>query len=157
MTAVTYQEALPGLIAASFVAAAVALGLVVVVLRQRTRGKAPRAEGDAEEARDGQARELAALTERLERLAERVERDLSQQMREARDLLAETERRASEPREGSSGGSPGRYEPGAEPRRAEVIRLSRQGVDAVEIARRMDLEVGEVELMVHLQGSSKRG
>jgi len=156
--AMTFQEALPGLIAASFVASGVVLGLIVVVLRQRTRPR--RIEGNQEEAAspDERMRDLEALADRLERLAARIERDLARQMQETRSLLTETERRTARLRELLDGHEPGSYESSEETRRkAEVVRLSRQGLDPVEIARRMRLDVGEVELLVRLQNCSPRG
>ncbi len=46
--------------------------------------------------------------------------------------------------------------PRPEPQQGEILRLHRQGLDLVEIARRLELTVGEVELTVNLSKSLGR-
>jgi len=71
-----------------------------------------------------------------------------------RKLLAELDVRIAELRRLSGPGADGRHSPAAESRRDEIRRLANQGIDPVGIAQRLDMHVGEVELMVHLDRSA---
>jgi len=44
----------------------------------------------------------------------------------------------------------GAYQPVEDPATNEILRMNRQGLDSIEIARRMDMDVGEVELIINL-------
>lgn len=76
---------------------------------------------------------LAAQTDRLERLLARAD-----------DKIARLGNGAP------ASGDVGRYAPVADPRRREIRRLAGQQVDSVEIARRLEMDVGEVELVLNL-------
>ncbi len=150
MTAPAVQNVLPGIVAGTCVAAAAALGLIIVVLHERRRrvvspgGDAPRARrrGAADAPPGGPA------------AAEELPGDLEQRIRRLQKLIADADGRIDELRRLAAAreDDAGLYQPDGpdEQARAEIIRLGRQGLEAVEIARRMDVAVGEVELVINL-------
>ena len=133
--------------------------IVVAIVRLHRRSGV---EGDE---RIGQ--DVAELVEQLDRLADhidaRLERRsavLERQLAAADERIAELRRLTETPGLIRSVGdeslaiSPS--ESGRDPRgrRAEILRLVRQDVDPVEIASRLHIDVGEVELVVHLDRST---
>lgn len=78
--------------------------------------------------------------------------ELETRANKLRQLLAEVDQRIEELRRLSSQtlSASGLAHSALERQQAEVFRLSRQGLDGVEIARRLELDVGEVELMLNL-------
>ena len=71
-----------------------------------------------------------------------------------RKLLAEVDARIAELRRLGGPRADGCYGPPGDSRRSEIRRLAGQGVDPVGIAQRLDMHVGEVELMLHLDRSA---
>ncbi len=119
--------------------------IVVAVVRLHLRRAAGRDEADEP------PRQPGGLPEDIEpRLAERVER--------LRGLLAEADQRIAELRRLREPARWARQGPGpADARQREVLRLARQQMGAVDIARQVDLDVGEVELLLSLYGSPEAG
>ena len=73
--------------------------------------------------------------------------ELQQQLDQAENRVARLERA----RDGLADDAVGEGRPAAAAKADEIARLAGQGVEAVEIARRMNMDVGEVELMINLQ------
>ena len=73
--------------------------------------------------------------------------ELQQLLDQAENRIARLERA----RDGSADDTGGQGRPAAAHKADEITRLAGQGVEAVEIARRMNMDVGEVELMINLQ------
>jgi hypothetical protein len=84
---------------------------------------------------------------------EEARQELQAGVGQLRRLLAEVDQRIEELRRLSAQAvtTSGLARSALERQQAEVFRLSRQGLDGVEIARRLELDVGEVELMLNLQ------
>jgi hypothetical protein len=149
------DELLPALIGATAVAAAVALGLILVVVREKHRQR-DEGVGQAQRPAGRPPPRTAELADRLEQLSRRLAADLDERTGEMERLLKEADARISELRRLSPAAGEGRYEPNGEgdARRAEVRRLCGRGLEPVEIARRMQMDVGEVELMINLSAPS---
>ena len=133
-------NALPVIIAAAFVGGAMGLGLALFALRDR-RGRKTAARPDSR----APAKQIPPTRESDERTAEELRRLIEQ----ADARIAELRRLLDEPHQ------PGRYRADrpADPRREEILRLSRQGLVPEEIARRLAMNVGEIELIINLQRS----
>lgn len=95
------------------------------------------------------AQELADLMEQLENLALRIEERIDRRLEEVRQ---ECDRATCKIAELRSLGAPKADSPAprAPARSAEALRLHRQGLSAVEIARQTGLDIGEVELVLNL-------
>jgi len=166
-----WQQA--GILAGCLIAGGVILLLIVVYLknRQGASGLAEPAEGDAARIH-ADIRELMA---ELDALAGRIDKRVENRLAELRRLLDEVDAKVDKAQatlrrlRGQDGsykppcppaidaGEPpatGRARPKApaaiSPRQQEVLRLKAQGLDAVEIARLVGMNVGEVELVLNL-------
>ena len=106
------------------------------------------------------ARDVNELTKRLEQTAQRISARVETQLSQLRQLQQQLEERAAQlatmlDRTGTAGDN---YPPlPLESQQQEIVRLSRQGIDPVGIARRLELSVGEVELSLNLQRSLADG
>jgi len=133
--------------------------IVIAIVRLHRRG------GPEGGERIGQ--DVAELVEQLDRLADHIDARLERRSAVLERQLAAADARIAELRrltetpgltrsvaDESLAISPS--ESGLDPRgrRAEILRLVRQDVDPVEIARRLHIDVGEVELVVHLDRST---
>lgn len=100
--------------------------------------------------------DVGELMRQLDRSGERLEAKVDAKLQQLRQALAEVQQKADELRNLAAGNSPAG---GKRPIRVgasqgvEALALSREGLDAVEIARRMHLDVGEVELLLSLRRS----
>lgn len=130
--------------------------VVVVVVRLHLRrahaaARAPR-KGPAAQL-DAAGRDAAQLARQLERAIADVDARLDERAEQLRGLLAEANERIAELRylrdNSASGGDGGP----TDPRQAEVVRLATQQIHPVEIARRLAMDVGEVELVLSLSRS----
>ena len=102
-------------------------------------------------------RRLAAMeadaARRIAQAFQAAEQRLTERHGELSRLLAEADRQiAAAPRD--AGTSESDAFPPVHPRSAEIGRLAAQGVATVEIARRLGIDVGEVELVVNLARSA---
>ena len=128
------------------------------------------------------AEDVGRLMDQLNELASRIDRRIESRLEELRRLLAEADKRIAEARLGrererttSEGPQPaeptGAQEaPASEAsgqlpertaseavslQREKILSLKTQGLSAIEIARRMGMDVGEVELVLNLYLSSR--
>jgi hypothetical protein len=130
--------------------AGIGAGLVllsVVAAMLRRRRIAARAPGQVDFRRAGRR------LRQLERMARRTEVRLNSRMDELRHLLAQAEQVLPRPLgEGQSAGGPeaGPLPAILEKQRDQIFRLRFQGLETVDIARRLRLPVGEVELTLKL-------
>lgn len=120
-------------------AMAVALSLAIV-LYAHIRGRGRPASIDP--------REGAELLRQMERLARHIDESSEQRLRELRELTAQADQRLAEIRGLLHHDGPGQSSRQAS--RGRIIEMSLLGMDPVEIARRLEMPVGEVELMLHL-------
>jgi uncharacterized protein (TIGR03382 family) len=134
------------------IGAALALLSVLAVLRRRRRADSSGPAGT------GDLRRLGRRIRQLERIARRTEERLNSRMDELRRLLAEAERvTGGSPARAGGGDAAGPADPPSAPlpaflqsQRDQVLRLSLQGLEPLDIARRLDMPVGEVELTLKL-------
>lgn len=140
------------------VAAAACVGASVLILFyllvRRLRRRPPAASGLRTSVGIRQLHaEVADLRRRVEALGEQIETGRADALREA---IGQADERIAELRRLA-----GLVEPQQTGRREgregqEILRLSRQGLEPVEIARRMKMPVGEIELVLHLERSAER-
>lgn len=138
---------LTAIAACLLVAAIILLLLSLVAWRNaaKTSGRGRHAEGRPDE-------DIKELMSQLERLARRIDAQTEAQVGELRRHLEEADRKldllrraAGEDRNGSTGVS----RPDT-----KVRELHLRGLSSVEIARRLRIDVGEVELVLNLQRSA---
>jgi DNA-directed RNA polymerase specialized sigma24 family protein len=106
-------------------------------------------------------RRLAVRLRRLEQVARRTQHRVGDHVEELRRLLSEAEDLCPQP---PPGGEPPRSLQDEEPvlpgilekQRDQVFRLRFQGLEAIDIARRLALPVGEVELTLKLRDQQAR-
>jgi len=172
-----WQQA--GILAGCLIAAGVALLMVVVCLKNR-QGAARRDRGVSSDA-EGIRADIRELTAELDALAGRIDKRIEQRLDELRRLVSEVDAKVAEaeaklrgldgpggsykaapPAAADAEESPptGRTRPKAgakiSPQHQEVLALKAQGLNAVEIARRVAMNVGEVELVLNLHQSRSR-
>jgi outer membrane murein-binding lipoprotein Lpp len=140
-------------------AAAVVLGLLGLA-RARSSRSGPRAAGDSARAAEA-CNDVRDLMAQLDRLAAQLEGRLDACLEKVRAASAEADAkiaRLQELGEGAAGeptGRPKRPIKISEAAGLEVMRLSRTGMDPVEIARQLKVDVGEVELVLSLQRAQR--
>jgi len=149
--------------------------LVLMVHVQRRQARAARVEAKAASDARAVRANVRQLMDQLDGLATKIDQRIDARLIELRRVLAEVETTvaaaqealelhdgpgpadtssASEPGEGDSdAGPPSPTRPN--PRRDEILRLRSQGLDAVEIARRVQMNVGEVELVLNLHPTGR--
>lgn len=140
-------------------AAGVVLGAGCLALAGLLRLRRRKGLGEAERPRDGSLRRTARRIRQLERIARRTEERLNSRMDELRRLLAQAERviaRVQAPPGEAPPPDTDVAAPGLlEKQRDHVLRLRLQGLETIDIARRLGLPVGEVELTLKLQEKEK--
>jgi hypothetical protein len=100
--------------------------------------------------------DVADLAGQLEDFARRIDNRVDDRLGRLQTLLAEADKKQQELRHlteaaGQAGDKPA-IAPGGTS--GQVLVLASQGLDSVEIARRLQMDVGEVELMINLHRSS---
>jgi len=139
------------LIGASLLAAAGILALALLVVLRRT--------GAADRGRSAQlaARRAPGQLRRLNRLARRIERRLKARTDRLRELLDRAERLTARLDPLATGldvqGDGLTPDLPLERQRDQIFRLSFQGLEPMDIARKLDLPVGEVEVTLNLHKS----
>lgn len=149
------------------IAAEIALVLVAGALgywSYRTRGAGSAANHSHASAQSSAeltqaAAEVRELMDRLGELSTQIDKRVDVRLDELNRALSQAQERVARLEallEQNTGRSKGviRLGQGAG---EEAELLSRQGLDAVEIARRMNVDVGEVELILNLQKSQRKG
>jgi hypothetical protein len=135
----------------------IALGVTRLHLRRAARRRAAvEPDGGGDEADlSGVCDEAAAMIRQLDRLGRDIDTRIAERAEGLRALLAKADhriaelRRLSDPRPGQAAdGAP------ADPRQRLILRLAGHRMDPVEIARRVGVDVGEVELVLSLYGSA---
>jgi uncharacterized membrane protein YccC len=100
--------------------------------------------------------DVAELAAQLEDFARRIDQRVDERLDRLQALLAEADKKqealrrqieAAAQGDGASGGA-------SNAASGQVLVLAAQGLDSVEIARRLKIDVGEVELMLNLHRSS---
>ncbi len=85
--------------------------------------------------------------------------EIQTRMAEMRKLLADADRKIDRLRDLTAGSDESAElawsDSSGHPKGDEIIRLGRQGLDAVEIARRLHTPVGEVQLVLNLSHANK--
>ena len=126
--------------------------LLLVYLKARRASAAP--PHDQAHAAARRLERLAASGAELEELAGRIDQELARRLSELRELLARIDgkldqlrRLADRPAAGDGADAPAPRES----KRQEALRLAERGADPVEIARRLDMDVGEVQLLINIK------
>jgi len=141
--ALSLEHAWPGVVAGAACLVAAVAALAVVLLRHRSRENGSADAGDT-------AQLLAEIQTARDELDARADR-LEMLIREA-DARIETlswDTPAEGRYEGSASGD-------ADTSRGEILRLSRQGLSARDIARRTGRDIGEVELVIHIASPGRQ-
>ena len=133
--------------AVSLISAGVLLLAVLLILKRRSPGRARHGTDRPKLDETAKAQEIHALMSELEQLALRIDERVELQTSQLRQLLAEADEKIAQISESCS------EENVLDPRDRYILRLNAQGVDPIEIARRMQMNVGEVELVVNLHTS----
>jgi len=131
----------------------IAIGLALVTAaraRQWGRRQRPGAGGTVTDI-DRLRSDVAELAGQLEDFARLIDKTVDQRLGQLRSLLAEADSRIRQLERlvaDASGGQP----PPAQAAQADmIIAMAAQGLDSVEIARRLGIDVGQVELTLHLR------
>jgi DNA-directed RNA polymerase specialized sigma24 family protein len=145
------------------VGAALLLGSIWVAVRRARRG-APAGSVGA-----GELRRMGRRIRQLERIARRTEERLNARMDELRRLLAQADDLTARggglyvpqdvPDRADADGTPkglSAVPAMLEKQRDQIFRLRLQGLETVDIARRMRLPIGEVELTLKLARTQQR-
>ncbi len=146
----TWQEIADALPLALPAAAAGALVVAMAVIAARLARRRPR-DIDLPSLRS----DVAELAGELEDYARQIDRQVAQRLEHLKALLAEAEskqqelRRLLEAAAKTATEDPGR----SRIANSQVLALASQGLDSVEIARRLQMDVGEVELILNLHRS----
>ena len=128
--------------------AAVLLAAMIVVLLVVLR-HARRMRRSRETIDDGVREDVTELMTALAGLADEIDRRTGDRLEALRRLCAEADEKISRLREPSRAEAPPAAPIGGTSR-AEILRLSNHGLTNVEIAQRMGLRVGEVDLVLRL-------
>ena len=137
------------------VGAALLLGSVLAAVRRARRGTLAGRGGTDE------VRRLGRRIRQLERMARRTEARLNGRMDELRRLLAQAEAVTARPggayvpQEASSSAEAVAPPAILEKQRDQIFRLRLQGLEPIDIARRMRVPVGEVELTLKLRKAQR--
>ena len=141
------------IIAALLVAGAVAL-LAAAYVKSRPRRRNPATGGQPDapaptraETDDLWPADVRAAVAEIRRLTAESEQKMNERLGQLETRLAAIDEEIALLRRGAALASSGVR---ADPRRREILDLHRQGIDIIEIARRTDLDVGEVELILNL-------
>ncbi|MGC9455413.1 MAG: DUF6115 domain-containing protein [Phycisphaerae bacterium] len=139
---------------AALVCVAASLVILAFLLVRRLRRRPPAAQTSL-----GMRRlhaEVAELRNRLDEIRAVLSDDLDARSDALKDACREADRRIAELRRltGSGRQADAPQSPDCGGREGqEIMRLSRQGLEPVEIARRMKMPVGEVDLVLRLRQS----
>jgi len=157
---VNLSDPLPTVVATAMLVLATLL--VVVLIRYRrerqrmtTTGGRP---AHVSEAAWKMQEEAAELMNRLEGLSHQFDTRMEGRLDELKGMLSEADRKIEQLRRLTEAAS-AKVDPQQAPAQAspaqqvhgEIRRLNSQGMDAVRIARRLGMDVGEVELVLNLQ------
>jgi len=134
-------------LAASTLLAILAALMALVKLRRLRRSRLFQSDPS------GRARsELAEMMRQIDRFSGQVDERLQSRLRELHELCEEADEKARRLRRLTDAGADGgAYMPTGK-KQQEILRLGRQGLTATEIAQRTKTGIGEVELVLHLQG-----
>ncbi len=143
-----------------FLAAAMVLTNIATVLiclaisRMPRRARPEPARSDGLVADLGKARrDLATLVGQLDAVADDFDAKLADRCEALRGLIAEADARLAELTRAAAASPSGR-DP-ATRRRGAILDLAARGVDPITTARRLGVDVGEVELTLNLQHSAQ--
>jgi hypothetical protein len=103
-------------------------------------------------------RDVRNMLSELEQLASRIDRRLNQRMEKLTELICEADETIDRlQRRSNDAADPDRPQGAHDPACRQVLALAGQGLDAIEIARRMEMDVGEVQLVLQLQETPPAG
>lgn len=144
-------------ICGSMLLAAAAVVVAAMSFRRGRHADADRS-GDLSRRAQQARKDLADLMGQLELAGQKLESRVDSRLQELRKLLAEAAAKAAELESLTDSLPPHlskRPIRAGKGRSDEVLSLCSQGLDAVEIARRTHMDVGEVELLLRLRRSQQ--
>jgi hypothetical protein len=108
--------------------------------------------------------EVQQLCEQLREVAEQVDRHVDRRLGELRRLVRQADARIADLQRAAAGDAyapesptpPAEADAAGESRTARVLAMAGQGLGPVEIARRLRMDVGQVELVVNLHARRPR-
>ena len=143
-----------GLIVAVMLVAGAAALLVAAYVKSRPRRRDPAPGGqpngpapDHARPEDLRPADIGAAVAELRGLTAESERKMAERLEQLAKRLASIDEEIAQLRRSAALAS---CSARADPRRREILDLRRQGIDIIEIARRTNLDVGEVELILNL-------
>ncbi len=99
--------------------------------------------------------DVAELAAQLEDFARRIDQRVDERLDRLQALLAEADKKQEAlRRQVEAAQSSGSFSSAPNGASGQVLVLAAQGLDSVDIARRLKMEVGEVELMLNLHRST---
>jgi methyl-accepting chemotaxis protein len=138
-------------LAAVAAAASLVLGVLLLILYMVLTRQSRQMRKDAIAGADASMRQdVRRLMDELGHLAEQIDLRMDARIQELQEAMDRAETTLQ--RLGSGGKGPD-YRPIRDPAHGEILRLDGQGLDSIEIARRMEMDVGEVELVLNLNRS----
>ncbi len=141
-------------LAAVAAAASLVLGVLLLILYMVLTRQSRQMRKDAIAGADASMRQdVRRLMDELGHLAEQIDLRMDARIQELQEAMGRAEKTLQ--RLGSEGISD--YRPIRDPAHGEILRLDGQGLDSLEIARRMEMDVGEVELVLNLNRSGRDG
>ena len=97
--------------------------------------------------------DVRRLMDELTRRADQIDRQLNDRLQALQQAMQQADEKLKRLESEPAGG---KYRPVDDPAHSEILRLRRQGLDLVEIARRVEMDVGEVELVVNLSQAASQ-
>ncbi len=154
---------LTGILAGCLIGAGVVLLLIVVRLKSYAKespsvNPADCSPDDAADERRQVHADVHELMGQLDALAGQIDERIELRLGELRQLMAEVDGKIAQGREAidthepphQSGIPVESHRATIDPRHEEILHLKSQGLDTIEIARRTQMNVGEVELVLNL-------
>ena len=145
----------PAQAVAAVLAAAGACSLAALIWLRRRRGLEVRRLSRARQDVAGILEDASRLIAELEDLARRIVRRVDDRIGRLQELLEQADQRLGRLeelcRQAAARPSAASGSAAAPIARSEILRLSGQGLQSVEIARALQMDVGEVELVLNLQ------
>ncbi|MFP4354596.1 MAG: DUF6115 domain-containing protein [Phycisphaerae bacterium] len=145
-------------LAAVTASASLALGVLLLVL-YLLLSRQGRRQSVAEELRPAEKpsrSDVRRMMDELADLAEQIDVRMDSRIQQLQEAIGQADARLRQLRQSQEPPCRPDYQTVGDPAHGEILRLDRQGLDAVEIARRMEMDIGEVELVLNLNRDQSR-
>ncbi len=143
----------PLVIAAAMLAVGIGVVLVAAAIARRGPGRGDVAAGLSEADLASLRNEVAELAGQLEDFARVIDKRVDERLTQLQELLAETDSKIRQLKHLTAGGPSNHLPPEWSDR---IVALAAQGLGSVEIARKLQIDVGEVDLALNLYRTRSR-